>query len=201
MHPALDFLRDLIGPGLVFLALCFWLVRKALKAARTESELEGERLKGAFAEELQRGRELARARQKPRLQAVPTPPSGVARPALPSGVAAVAPPEPASPWFRPPEPTAPPLPGALAGADAADVPPGLLALVAALAEERELALLALTPLAARRRLEVLWVRAAADHVVWCERRHPAVAEATLVRDVICVVKVQDGKAAERWTFG
>lgn len=39
----LEALRDLWGPGLVFLALTTWLVRKAWKAARTEGELERER--------------------------------------------------------------------------------------------------------------------------------------------------------------
>ena len=35
---------DLGLPALVFLGLCFWLVRKVVKAARTESDLEAERL-------------------------------------------------------------------------------------------------------------------------------------------------------------
>ena len=39
----LDVLRDLWGPGLVFLLLSFWLVRKAWRAARTERQLEEER--------------------------------------------------------------------------------------------------------------------------------------------------------------
>jgi hypothetical protein len=39
----LDVLRDLWGPGLVFLLLAFWLVRKAWRAARTERELEEDR--------------------------------------------------------------------------------------------------------------------------------------------------------------
>ena len=39
----LDILRDLWGPGLVFLLLAFWLVRKAWRAARTERELEQDR--------------------------------------------------------------------------------------------------------------------------------------------------------------
>ena len=39
----LEALRDLLGPGLVFLALSLWLVRKAWKATRTERELKVER--------------------------------------------------------------------------------------------------------------------------------------------------------------
>jgi hypothetical protein len=38
-----ELLRDLAGPGVVFLLLATWLVRKAWKAARTERELEHER--------------------------------------------------------------------------------------------------------------------------------------------------------------
>ncbi|HEX9575259.1 MAG TPA: hypothetical protein VF994_14275 [Myxococcales bacterium] len=43
-----DALRDLWGPGLVFLALCGWLVRRAFRAARNESILEEQRLRDAF---------------------------------------------------------------------------------------------------------------------------------------------------------
>jgi hypothetical protein len=46
----LDALRDLWGPGLVFLALCVWLIRRVVRAARNESVLEEERLR-AFAAE------------------------------------------------------------------------------------------------------------------------------------------------------
>ena len=42
-----DALRDLWGPGLVFVALCGWLVRRALRAARNESILEEQRLREA----------------------------------------------------------------------------------------------------------------------------------------------------------
>jgi hypothetical protein len=45
-----DALRDLWGPGLVFIALCGWLVRRALRAARNESILEEQRLRDAFGE-------------------------------------------------------------------------------------------------------------------------------------------------------
>jgi len=43
-----DALRDLWGPGLVFLALCGWLVRRAIRAARNESILEEQRLREPF---------------------------------------------------------------------------------------------------------------------------------------------------------
>ena len=41
-------LRDLWGPGLVFLVLCGWLVRRVLRAARNESILEEQRLRAAL---------------------------------------------------------------------------------------------------------------------------------------------------------
>ena len=41
-------LRDLWGPGLVFVAFCGWLVRRALRAARNESILEEQRLREAI---------------------------------------------------------------------------------------------------------------------------------------------------------
>lgn len=43
-----DAVRDLWGPGLVFVALCVWLVRRAIRAARNESILEEQRLRDAF---------------------------------------------------------------------------------------------------------------------------------------------------------
>ena len=45
-----DALRDLWGPGLVFVVLCGWLVRRALRAARNESILEEQRMRAAFGE-------------------------------------------------------------------------------------------------------------------------------------------------------
>jgi len=41
-------LRDLWGPGLVFIVLCGWLVRRAFRAARNESILEEQRLREAI---------------------------------------------------------------------------------------------------------------------------------------------------------
>jgi len=39
----IEALRDLFGPGLVLLVFLGWLVRKAIRAARTEREMEAER--------------------------------------------------------------------------------------------------------------------------------------------------------------
>jgi uncharacterized membrane protein len=40
---SLDLLLDLGLPGIVFLGLCFWLVRRTVRAARTERDLERQR--------------------------------------------------------------------------------------------------------------------------------------------------------------
>lgn len=80
MHFALDQLLDLGLPGLVFLGLCVWLIRKAVKAARTERDLEEERLEGTLADELRAGRARAGASQRSNLMAVATPPDPPADP-------------------------------------------------------------------------------------------------------------------------
>jgi hypothetical protein len=67
----LDLLLDLGLPGVVFIGLCVWLIRRAARAARTEAELEGERLQGALADELRAARARAEALQGPGLAAVP----------------------------------------------------------------------------------------------------------------------------------
>jgi hypothetical protein len=67
---SLDLLLDLGLPGIVFLALCIWLVRKVARAARTERDLEGETLQGKLAEELRAARARAEASQRPALEAV-----------------------------------------------------------------------------------------------------------------------------------
>ncbi|MGZ6143517.1 MAG: hypothetical protein ACXWLM_09265, partial [Myxococcales bacterium] len=46
-------------PGLVFVGLAVWLVRKIWRAARTEGDLEDERLEGALADELRAARQRA----------------------------------------------------------------------------------------------------------------------------------------------
>jgi hypothetical protein len=75
MHFGLDHLLDLGLPGLVFLGLSIWLIRKAIKAARTERDLEEERLEGTLADELRAGRARAGASQRSTLMAV-APPGG-----------------------------------------------------------------------------------------------------------------------------
>jgi hypothetical protein len=125
------------------------LIRKLVKAARTERDLEEERLQGAFADELRAAKALATAAQQPNLVAV-----------------------------------VPPAPDPMASADIRGASRAHLPLVAEMARQRE--------------AEVLWVRSNADHVVWCERRHP-VAGAT--REVICVASLEGGTIVEQWFFG
>jgi hypothetical protein len=160
----MDRVLDVGVPGLVFVVLVFWLVRKVLRAARTESDLESERLTGALADELRQGKALAAGQTAPTL------------------VVARAP-------LRP-----------LDGADVGGASPEHLRIVEGLADEREAALRT-TRGDIERRLEVLWVRSTATHVAWCERRHPATrAAAGMAREVICVARIANGKAVERWAW-
>jgi len=172
-----DHLLDIGLPGLVFLGLCAWLIRKVVKAARTERDLEEERLEGMFGEELRAARARAAASQRPDL-------------------ITVAPPEPEAAAEAPPR-------DPLAGADVREANPAHLPLVAGMAREREQLLRAhVEPIGPGRRVEVLWVRSNATHAVWCERRHAtAPAAGGTTREVICVARIQDGAVVERWSFG
>src|SRR5262249_12107843 len=146
-----------------------------LKAARTEQDLEEERLQGALADEIRAAKARAEASLRPNLVAV----AG-------SG------PEQA--------PVHPPAGAGKRGAEPAHPP-----LVEAMVHEREVQLRAqLGGLSgeATRRVEVLWVRSNAAHVVWCERRHAATLAARgVTREVICVAQVEGGVVVERWSFG
>ena len=145
-----------------------------MKAARTERDLEEERLEGALAEELRAARARAAASHRPNL-------------------VSVAGPEPEQAPVHP-----------LAGADTRDADPAHLPLVAQMVHEREEQLRGLQagPSEVTRRVEVLWVRSNLTHVVWCERRHAATLDARAVtREVICVAHVEHGVVVERWFFG
>ena len=148
------------------------MIRKVAKAARTEGDLEGSRLEGVLAEELQAARARAAAvtgREAP-------PPSSTPLP----------------------EPQPLKLPGdPLAGADLRDARPEHLPLLRALITERASQIRAQHP---ERRVEVLWVHSNDTHCAWCERRH-AGSPAARPRDVICVAAIDRGKVTERWTFG
>ncbi len=173
-RPSLDLLLEIGLPGLVFVGLCGWLIRKVLKAARTEQDLEDERLSGALADELRAGKARAEASLRPNLVAVAGP----------------------EPEHAPAHP--------LAGADARGADPTHLPVVAAMVHEREQQLRAQHsgPNEVTRRVEVLWVRSNATHVVWCERRHAATLAARgVTREVICVAQVEGGVVLDRWSFG
>jgi hypothetical protein len=173
----MDRLVDFGLPGLVFLTLVIWLVRKVLRAARTESDLEGERLGGRLAQELREAKAVAAAAS-----------AGLPGPRLVAAVPAEPPAEAAGP---------------LAGADVRGAALEHLAIIEALALEREAAL----RLAHQgesdvpRRIEVLWARSTATHAVWCERRNAATRGAAgMSREVICVARIEDGKPTERWSY-
>jgi len=157
----------------VFVGLCVWLIRKVVKAARTEQDLEEERLQGALAEELRAAKALAEASLRPTLVTVAGP----------------------EPEHAPAHP--------FAGVDTRGADPAHLPLVAEIVRDREQQLRAqhggpdeVTW------VEVLWVRSNETHVVWCERRHAATLAARgVTRDVICVARVEGGAVVERWSFG
>lgn len=146
-----------------------------MRAARTESDLEGDRLQGTLAEELQAARRAAGGQRLP-LAAVPDPAPAAA--ALP-----------------------PPTPGEpLAGADLRDADPEHLPLISALVLERETQLRAQHPGAAGRSIDIIWIRSNATHAVWLERRR-AGSPAARPREVICVAQIERGRVGERWFFG
>jgi len=155
--------------------LCAWLIRKAMKAARTERDLEEERLEGrsrrscAPAGSGRRGHTgrtwLRSRRQRPRRRRLP--------------------------WTR-------------SRRGRARCDPAHLPLVAGMVREREQLLRAqqVGPADVERRIEVLWVRSNATHAVWCERRRAATSAAKgVTREVICVAQIEDGTVVERWSFG
>ena len=159
-------------PGIVFLVLCIWLVRKIWRAARTESDLEGNRLQGTFAEELAQGR--ARAAGEPQASS-------------PARLVAVPP---------------PPPPDLFAHADVATAAHLAIVRQLVEEREAQLRSLEIGPSDVARRVEVLWVRSVPDHLAWCERRHAATrAASAMTRDVICVARLDKGAIAERWFFG
>ena len=171
---SLDLLLEIGLPGLVFIGLFAWLIRKVVKAARTERDLEEERLQGALADELRAAKARAEASLRPNLVAVAGP----------------------EPEQAPAHP--------LAGADTRGADPAHLPLVEAMAHEREEQLRAQPggDSEVARRVEVLWVRSNASHVVWCERRRAATLAARgVTREVICVAQVESGAVVERWSFG
>jgi hypothetical protein len=222
----LSWLVDLGLPGLLFIGILAWLVRKVARAARTEGDLEEGRLQGALAEELRLAKERAALSQRPPLAAVPNPTetststststatatanstansiaTAIATPiATPTATATpIATSSPTSIAAQPALKTpTPPSSGPLAGADLTSANTAHLPLIAEMVAERETQLRSQHAGAEHRRIEVLWVRSNDTHCAWCERRHPASTSAR-ARDVICVALIERGKVIDRWSFG
>jgi hypothetical protein len=205
-----DRLVDFGLPGLVFLVLIVWLLRKVLRAARTESDLEGERFTGAFAEELQEAKARAAAASSGQRPEEPAPPARGAQhpseePAQPATDGARRAQHPEDEVARLvtsavqlAEPATP-----LSSADTRGISPQHLKLIEQAALEREQALrqAEVSESDVPRRVEILWARSTATHAVWCERRYPATqAAASLVKDVVCVALIEDGRIIDRWTY-
>jgi hypothetical protein len=222
----LGYFVDLGLPGLVFVGLLVWLVRKVARAARTERDLESDRLTGAFAEELQAAKLRAAATQQ-RLSVVPgenenptptptpkstatptstpTPTSKSTPTATPTSKSTATPnsiSDSISPQPKNPSPALAPLPdpspSPLSSADLRDANPEHLSLISALLSDRETQLRSQHPSAPQ--IDILWFRSNASHCAWLERRHAASPSAR-PRDVICVARIHRGKIAERWSFG
>ncbi|TMB31419.1 MAG: hypothetical protein E6J61_10285 [Deltaproteobacteria bacterium] len=72
------------GPGLVFLVFIIWLIRRVVRAARTESRLEEERLREWMKGEVA---QLQSTKAEPRLMRVPTAAERKKRSAVPAPAA------------------------------------------------------------------------------------------------------------------
>jgi hypothetical protein len=176
------------GPGLVFLFVIVWLIRRVIRAARTESQLEEERLREWMKGEVA---QLQSSKAEPRLMRVP--PAAEREKTLAAARQAAVP----SP---PPQDvaSAPPVEGMLEQG-----PPVVLPDDRNGVTESELDVIrpllradgggAVQP-------RVLWVRSTGSHIAFCERREPT-PPSTLVRDVITVVKIVGGKVVGKWQFG
>jgi hypothetical protein len=169
----MDRLFDLLGPGLIVIGLAVWLVRRAARAARNEATLEEQRLQAALGGPLQA------------LGAAPGETAAALRAAPEAG-------EPEGPPLQPARAADP-----LAGADLLAAAPEHVQAIAAAVAER-------TAVAGAARVEVLWIRSAGPHVAWGERRLPAATAGSapgLVRELICVARVEDGQLKSRSIFG
>jgi hypothetical protein len=176
----LDRLVDFGLPGIVFVVLLVWLVRKVFGAARTERDLEGERFTGVFADE------LTHAKQRAADALAGKPHDDEVARLVSSAVQLVV------------EPMTP-----LTNADTRGASQKHLKLVEAAALERELALRKAETSASDvpRRVEILWVRSTNTHAVWCERRLPATRAAiAMAKDVICVALIEGGRIVDRWSY-
>jgi hypothetical protein len=169
------------GPGLVFLVAIVWLIRRLIRAARTESRLEEERLREWMKSEVA---QLQSTKAEPRLMRVP--PAAEREKTLaaraPTAPQAVPGPETIVPMQEGRSPAA-------GIGDRSGVTETELDLVRPLFQGDGAA----AP-------RVLWVRSTGSHIAFCERREAA-PPSTLARDVITIVKVVGGKVVGKWQFG
>jgi hypothetical protein len=179
------------GPGLVFLLVIVWIIRRVIRAARTESQLEEQRLREWMKGEVA---QLQSSKAEPRLMRVP--PAAEREKAIAAVQQAAAP----SPPPQDRAPVAPPLPleATVAQETPVVVPDDRNGVTA---EELDV----IRPLfradgGATVQPRVLWIRSTASHIAFCQRREP-IPPSTLVRDVITVVKIVDGKVVGKWQFG
>jgi hypothetical protein len=171
------------GPGLVFLVVILWLIRRVIRAARTESQLEEERLREWMKGEVV---QLQSSRAEPRLMRVP--PAAEREKALAAAreaAAPSAPPQdalPATPLEQGPPVVVPDDSNGVTAADLDLIRP-LLRAEGGTVDPR-----------------VVWIRSTGSHIAFCERREPT-PPSTLVREVITVVKIAGGKVVGKWRFG
>jgi hypothetical protein len=172
--------RVIWGPGLVFLVVIVWLIRRLIRAARTESRLEEERLREWMKSEVA---QLQSTKGEPRLMRVP--PAAEREKTL--AVRAAAPPQavPGPETIVPMQEERSPAP---AIGDRTGVTETELAIVRPLFHGDG------TP------PKVLWVRSIGSHIAFCERREAA-PPSTVARDVITIVKVAGEKVVGKWQFG
>jgi hypothetical protein len=195
----------IVGPGLVFLLVSVWLIRRVIRAARTESQLEEQRLREWMKSEVS---QLQSSKAEPRLVRVPPAAErekalaaarqAVASPPSPEAVTLVDPPPPLE--APPPLETAPPLeapppqgPPVVFPEDKSDVTDAELDVIRPL-------LGADGGGGTQPQPRLLWIRSTGSHIAFCERREPT-PPSTLVRDVITVVKIAGGKVVGKWQFG
>jgi hypothetical protein len=167
------------GPGLVFLVVAVWLIRRVIRAARTESRLEEERLRDWMKGEVA---QLQSTKAEPRLMRVP--PAAEREKRLAART-------PAAPEAVPGTESIVPMQDARGSeiGDRTGVTETELDIVRPLFYSEGTT----GPL-------VLWVRSTGSHIVFCERRE-ATPPSKLARDVITIVKVVDGKVVGKWQFG
>jgi hypothetical protein len=167
----MDALGILWGPGLVFVGLAVWVVRKAWKASRIERDLEEERLARALgfdsaALEAKTLAEAVGARAAPKLESVPAKAEG------------------SRARFR----------GSLAAADVSSCAPEHLEAIGALLDGRARSTAARPEVLWAR-------SAGAHAVWCERRPPAPSGPPGPAREVLCIAQVRDGKVVRSWSHG